>query len=579
VSGFACVIGPEGGEATVRRMLETAPHRGPVRSTWSEGGVALGVQGRSGEHPFVSGGCYVDDDVVAVGTGALYRGASVVTGDAAIRGVAQAHRAGRLETLAGSYAAVVVERRTGRAVAVRSPVGERPLFWRREGGSVAFASEVKQLAVWSWPPRVDEEVVLDLVAQRFERPERTTYRGIRRVLPGTTLEVAGEAAERRFWRPAEGAGTRSVSFDDAVWEFRRLLQQAVARRLGSGTAVLMSGGLDSTSVAAEATPLHLDQYGFPLRVVSAAYPDHPAVDESGAIEAAVKALGCEVVWVRPRPRPFRDIARRAWLHDGPDMAPLSSNLEKILAGAQGAGISACLDGHDGDTVLGLSAGAVGTLLRRGRWVTAARRVGFMRRRLGIGRARALRRVLVPGLLDAIPGARQGWRQLRPSADLWPGWVSAPLRQADGVVTDWSRDQPGAVGHLLVLGLENLERTALTCGVDLLHPYSDPDAVDFLLSLPPEIQFARGASKALVRSAYPELPPEVVGRVDKTVFTDVAVAGASRQEILAEVRATSRFLPGIDWAALERSLCDGEMPFHERAFLGRALAGEAFLEAV
>jgi len=314
-------------------------------------------------------------------------------------------------------------------------------------------------------------------------------------------------------------------------------------------------------------------------VVSAVYPDHPAVDESGAIRAAAEALGCEVVWVRPRPRPFRQLARRAWLQDGPDMAPLSSNLEEMLAGARGAGITACLDGHDGDTVLGLSAGSVGALLRRGRWVTAARRVGFIRRRLRIGRARAVRRVLIPGLIDAVPGARPAWRRLRRPADPWPTWVAEPLQRVDGWITDWSRDQPGAVDHLLVPALENLERTALTCGVSLLHPYSDPDVVDFLLSLPTAIQFARGVSKAIVRSAYQELPPEVVGRVDKTRFTDVAIAGSGRQEILTEVGATPRFLPGIDWAALERRLVDGEMPFQERALIGRVLAADAFLESV
>jgi hypothetical protein len=444
VSGFACVVGREAGEAAIRKMLEAAPHRGTVRSAWCRDGVAVGVQGRTGEHPFVSGGCHLDPEVVAVGTGALFRGASAVTGDAAMQGVAEAHRAGRLATLSGSFAAVVVERRTGRAVAVRSPVGERPLFWRREGNSVAFGSEVKQLAAWSESPPVEEEAVLDQVALRFDRPERTTYQGIRRLLPGTILEVIGEVTERRFWRPENGAGMLSVSFEEAVREFRRLLHQAVARRLGPGTAVLMSGGLDSTSVAAEAAPLHFDRYGAPLRVVSAAYPDHPAVDESGAIRAAAEALGCEVVWVRPHPRPFRDLARRAWLHDGPDMAPLSSNLEEILAGAHRAGITSCLDGHDGDTVLGLSAGAVGALLRRGRWVTAAQRVAFMRRRLGVGRARAMRRVLIPGLVDAVPGARPAWRRLRPPPDPWPSWVAEPIRTRDGAAPDWYRYQADAV---------------------------------------------------------------------------------------------------------------------------------------
>jgi len=579
MSGFACVVGGEAGEAAVRLMLETAPHRGPVRSTWCEEGVAVGVQGRTGEHPFVSGGCHVDPEVVSVGTGALFRGASVVTGDGSMQGVAEAHLTGGLATLSGSFAAVVVERRTGRTVAVRSPVGERPLFWRREGASVAFASEVKQLVAWSRLPAADEEAVLDLVAGRFERPERTTYVGIRRLLPGTMLEVAGEAVERRFRKPGEGAGSRSVSFEDAVGEFRRLLHQAVARRLGSGTAVLMSGGLDSTSVAAEASPLHRDRFGVPLHVVSAAYPNYPAVDESGAIEAAVEGLGCEVVWVHPRPRPFRDIARRAWLHDGPDMAPMSSNLEQILAGGREAGITAYLDGHDGDTVLGLSPGAMAALIRRGKWGTAVRRVGFMRRRLGIGMGGAIRRVLVPGIVDAVPGARRTWRRLRPPPDPWPSWVTEPLRTRDGAALDWYRHQASAVRGALVLSVENLERTAARSGVDLLHPFCDPDLVDFLLRLPPEVKFTAGVTKALVKRGYPELPPEVRNRVDKTLFNEVALAGASRDEIVAELAAAPKQLPGIDWAGLEARLRQTDIAFAERALLSRALSAERFLESV
>jgi asparagine synthase (glutamine-hydrolysing) len=579
VSGFACVVGGEAGEAMVRRMLETAPHRGAVRSTWCEGGVALGVQGRSGEHPFVSGGCHVDPGVVAVGTGALFRGPSVVTGDEAIRGVAEAHRARRLEALSGSFAAVVVERRTGRTVAVRSPVGERPIFWRREGASVAFASEVKQLAAWLDRPPVDEEAVLDLVALRFERPERTTHVGIRRLLPGTTVEVAGEVTERPFWRPGDRASMRSVSFEEAVREFRRLLHQAVARRLGPGTAVLMSGGLDSTSVTAEAAPLLRDRYGVAPRVVSAAYPEHASVDESAGIRAAAQALGCEVVWVRPRPRPFQDLSRRGWLQDGPDMAPLSSNFEAILAGARGTGITACLDGHDGDTVLGLSAGSVGALLRRGRWGTAAGRVGFMRRRLSIGWAKAIRRLLVPGLVDAVPGARRAWWRLRGPRDPWPAWVGEALRTTDGAPPDWLGYQARAVEGALLFSVENLERTAASSGVDVLHPYCDQGLVDFLLGLPPEVKFAGGATKALVRKAYPELPPQVRDRVDKTLFNDAALAGANRDEILAEVVAGPRRLPAVDWPRVEGLLRREDIPFAERALLGRALSAERFLESV
>jgi hypothetical protein len=103
-------------------------------------------------------------------------------------------------------------------------------------------------------------------------------------------------------------------------------------------------------------------------------------------------------------------------------------------------------------------------------------------------------------------------------------------------------------------------------------------VDFLLQLPAEVKLAAGATKALVRRAYPELPSEVRDRVDKTRFNDVALAGASREEIVAEVAAAPKRLPGIDWPGLEGRLRVAELPFAERALLGRALSAERFLES-
>jgi asparagine synthetase B (glutamine-hydrolysing) len=343
-----------------------------------------------------------------------------------------------------------------------------------------------------------------------------------------------------------------------------------------GMAVLMSGGLDSTAVAVEAASLHLQRFGTPLRLVSAAYPGQPAADETDAIRGMARSLGLEVQWVRPRPRPFRDLERRAWLHDGPDPAPLSSNLEEILAAARENGITAALDGHDGDTVLGVPYGLATALLRRGRLVTALRRAGFMGRRWGVGSATALRRVLVPAVIDVLPLARRAWSRLRPPPDPWPDWVRPPLRQENGTLADWGEEQVAGVTGPLVQALEGLERTALACGVHLLHPFCDPELVDFLLGLPPEVKFARGATKALTRKAYPDLPSEVRTRVDKTVFNEVAIGGASPEEIAAEVCSAGGRLPGIDWAGIRRQAGGGHLAFPDLALLMRALSADRFL---
>jgi hypothetical protein len=134
----------------------------------------------------------------------------------------------------------------------------------------------------------------------------------------------------------------------------------------------------------------------------------------------------------------------------------------------------------------------------------------------------------------------------------------------------------AVNGPLVLALEGLERTALACGVHLLHPFCDPDLIDFLLELPPEVKFSRGVTKALARAAYPELPPLVRDRPQKTAFNDVAIAGASPGEILSELRRGAPQLDLIDHASLEESLRVRDIGFAERALLARLLSAERFV---
>jgi asparagine synthase (glutamine-hydrolysing) len=562
-------------------MLESAPHRGEVRATWEAGPIAAGVQARPECPPFVAPGLHVTDQLVVVSAGSVYRGDSAITGDEAAATLAESYRRSRgpgVQSLRGSFSAVIVERGSGFVRAIRSSIGERPLFWRRRGELVAVATEPKQLVAAPLPPAsIDHEGVLDLVALRFDRLERTGYQGVHRLLPGQWLEIDDGEREMWYWQPEVGVGTRAMTFPEAARGFRRLLRQAVARRVTEGMALLMSGGLDSTAVAVEAASLHLQRFGTPLRLVSAAYPGQPAADETDAIRAMARSLGLEVLWVRPRPRPFRDLERRARLHDGPDQAPLSSNLEEILAAARESGIAAAMDGHDGDTVLGLPYGLVTALLRRGRLATALRRAEFMGRRWGVSSATALRRVLVPAVIDVLPLARRAWSRLRPPPDPWPNWIRPPLRQQNGKPGDWKEEQVAGVTGPLVVALEGLERTALACGVHLLHPFCDPDLVEFLLGLAPEIKFAGGATKALTRMAYPELPPEVGTRFDKTVFNDVASDGASTAEILAQLRACSIRLSGIDWDSLRSRLEERDISVVERSFLVRVISAERFLE--
>lgn len=579
MGGLAAVVGAEAAPQAVHSMLAAAPHRGERTCSASGEGWAVGVQARPGEDPFLGAALWTGDRCVVAVCGCLFDSDRPVTGVEAAERIATAWSAegvAAVERLAGAYAAVCIDRDGARAVAVRSAGGERPLFVR-DGAGAAFASEPKQCAAAPpGPPPPDVEAALDLVALNFEQPERTCYSGVRRLLPGTWVELrADERRERRFWRPSDIAASRRVGAREAPRAFARLLEQAVARRLRPGSAVLLSGGLDSGSVAAVASSLRRRDGGPPLPAVSAAYLDFPSVDESRWIRATAAANGCDLRWMHPVPRPFDDLAAAARLHDGPDIMPLSSNFRQILAAARDAGLRSLLDGHDADSVLGLPAGIEAALLRRGRLVALAGRVPFVARASGLSLPRAARRVLGATALTLAPSLFR--RERGAGSPL--GWVTGPLRErlaAHRRPRDWRDAEIEAAERVLPINLEWLERLAAAEDVSLVHPYADADLVDFLVRLPPEVKFQRGARKGLVRTAMPALPVSVRERAARTAFDAVAIAGAPRAVLVDRVREAPRAVPGVDWSALQRRVSSEDVPFAERALLGRLLTADLFL---
>jgi len=564
-------------------MLQAAPHRGAPCYIKAGDGWALGLQATGRSSPFLSAGFFSGEGCAGVLTGCLYRDEGIGSGDEAAKEIVMAYLSKGpqgVEKLKGSFAAVVVDIAKRRAFGIRSAVGERPLFWGHVATTWAFASEIKELAA-AFParPKPDEEALLDLVSGRFDLPERTPHTDIRRILGGTWLQVEGDHKQaRRFWDLGAVAGQNRIPFAVAVNEFWRLLQTAVSRRVARGAGVLLSGGLDSSAVAYAAAPIHRERYGSPLRAISAAYPKHRSVDESRYIKATAARLGCELTWTEPDPKPFEGLDERAWLYDGPDIAPLSTNLRQILAATRQAGVTHALDGHDGDTVLGTPDAAIHELLRHRRFGLIPAFMSLRRERLGLTPLASVRQILVPALVNFVPSARTMYRAVVSRENKAPAWATGSLREQLNApdLTPPRQRQWLKIRGFQGLTLEALELTALIEGVELCHPFCDPDLVDFLVSIPADTQFGLGLPKSLVRAACSRLPAEVAWRRDKTLFDQLGLEAASPAEILDAARKSSRLLRGIDWDVLDAQLSDGQLPFTQRALLGRVLTCDRWL---
>jgi asparagine synthetase B (glutamine-hydrolysing) len=567
VSGIAVLSVPGDGAGAIETMLSAAPHRGGELRVSTEGTVAVGVQ-RSGTEPaFTDAGMSRDRGLLVTVRGCLYRGSSILSGDEVAHEVARVFRSDGIAGVArlpGAFAAVVADG-PDRILAARSPLDGPPLFWRRTAEALGVACEVKQLRVGPFGvAEVDTDGLVGQVALDFHDRVRTSYLGISRLPAGAWVDLSLPFPEPVVWWAADRLyAEERPSLEEATAEVRSRLTAAVARRMTAETAVAMSGGLDSTAVAATAAPLHISRHGRPLRAVSAVFPDHPSADESRQIQATAAALGLELSTVAPVLRPFEGHAADAELHDGPGLVVVPDIFRALLDAARARGATALLDGFDGDSLFGSVQGVQRALLRRRRIGELVALARVRRRRDGVSLRTSLRREAVAAV--AGPRVRRLYRRARRVTEPapMPDWVRPPLsdrvrdRQARGNAESWRRGQVWIYSEGLELGVENWERLGLAAGVEIMHPLADRDLVEFCLRLAPEVKVARGLGKALVRLGFPELPAVVTERLDKPVLDGPMTAAAQPDAALRLVDTTAQALPGVDWAALARRLRTGE----------------------
>jgi asparagine synthase (glutamine-hydrolysing) len=150
---------------------------------------------------------------------------------------------------------------------------------------------------------LDEEFIADfLLGYPYHNPSRTVYRDIRRLPPGHVLEfsMTGFSVRRIANTPVEDVLVLKHD-EEYVEEFRRLFTQAVRDQLPPiDTTILLSGGLDSTTLAACAVALRKQTTpGSDLNLRALSVDSRPVVDdpESDLASRFAESLGipCQVL--------------------------------------------------------------------------------------------------------------------------------------------------------------------------------------------------------------------------------------------------------------------------------------------
>jgi len=162
--------------------------------------------------------------------------------------------------LEGMFSLAVWDHRARRLFCAVDFRGLQPLYLWSGDGRLAFASTLRGLlALPGVPRRIDEIALAEHVAGVWRASPRTLYRDIIRLNGAHTL-VADATGLRttRYWTPDPGRILRLNTEADYREAFRTEFAAAVRRslrRAPSQVGLLLSGGLDSSAVAAFAGPL------------------------------------------------------------------------------------------------------------------------------------------------------------------------------------------------------------------------------------------------------------------------------------------------------------------------------------
>jgi asparagine synthase (glutamine-hydrolysing) len=572
IFGLVAVHGGElPGHALEAMRSALADHGGDGGDTWALGGAGLGQQltfvtpedlferqplvSRDSLRVLVSDG-RIDNRLELSGELGLPWPARTVPDSAFILAAYERWGTDCPQHLIGSFSFAIWDARLKRLLLARAPSGAKPVFFHQAADFVAFATMPSALFAL---PGVPRKLCLESVADHLIlvplEPGASLYRDIRSLEPGHALTVSPRGSHiRAFWRPELRHELRLRCDAEYVEAFTERFDRVVADHLRSlsPVGVMMSGGLDSTSVAATAAPL-LARHGERLAAFTAAPrtgfrepgAPHWLVDEAPlASTVAARYENIDLSVIRTEGLFFLDELDRFF--DAAEM-PYEASAgrvwhEAIMSEAQRQGIRVLLTGKCGNwTVSWDGSSLIRSLVGRGRWAAAWRETRALApASRGLPAARAL---VSGGFIPQLPwraqlaiARRRGsddpliapeswWAPLSPIHPEFARAQNVAARSRARACDHWIRrriDTPERRRDRLmhvqrIAGVNGAYQTLY--GTDTRDPTADARIAEFCLSLPEEQYRRGGVSRWLIRRAMADrLPPEILASPRRGIDT-------------------------------------------------------------
>lgn len=444
------------------------------------------------------------------------------------------------EHLLGDFCFVIWDKQQQKLFCARDPMGVKPFYYYRSGNIFAFASEIKALlCLKEVPKQLNETRILLHILGFFEDKTSTFYQNVFKLPGAHSLTVNVQNQIRSYWQPDLSSYLRLKSRQEYAEAYRDVFTQAVKCRMRTAFPLgsMLSGGLDSSSIACVARNLLQEQNSKPLKTFSYIFPTiseiDPRIDERPYINAVLETGGFEQYNVHVDEfSPLVDVDKVFWHLDGAFAAPnLFMNWE-LFRCVQNQGVRVLFTGHDGDSTVSHGHEALSALARRGQWLRLVQEAKGLSRVFYGSRASVRKLIwqfgfkpLVPENLLRLSRTLRGYpnqpalpeeKLLNPDFARRIGlteYIEANTPKPANSVKEehWQ----GVTSSLLQYSLQTLDKLGSAFGIELRHPFCDKRLVEFCLAVPPDQKMHQGWTRAVMRSGMAGiLPPAVQWRIGK-----------------------------------------------------------------
>jgi asparagine synthase (glutamine-hydrolysing) len=478
---------------------------------------------------------------------------------------------GFAERLRGMFAVAIWDKPQRRLVLARDRFGIKPLYYREEGGELAFASELDALPKGD----LDLDALEAFLATNVVPSPLSIFREIRKLPPGHVATWKGGVLSlERFARP----GPLPVRGDDEaelLEECRARLRDSVRAHLVSDVpvGVLLSGGVDSGALAALAS----QESSGPVRTFSIGF-EEASFNELAGARAVAERYGTVHRELVLRPDAALLLPALADAYDEPfaDSSALPTYLVSRLASED---VKVALSGEGGDELFGgyftyaadLLAerfGALASVARPAveRLPSSTRRTSFDYRAKRFVRAAHLpplerhegwKTIFSEDARAELTGRRHSWDPL--------SLGRARFAETEGYPLLTRLQDVDLGGYLVDDLLVKTDRASMAWSLEARVPFLDPVVASFAFSLPPSQKVRGLQKKRLLRKAVePLLPGEVVHGPKRGFSIPAAawlrgdLAPFARETLAPEVLRRQGYLqPAAVESVLDRHVAGGE----------------------